>query len=294
MFTSNQDIHFSCTQCGKCCDKPPRVNFYEMLDLADKFIFQTAHHTMISHASTPLDKSLSLHYQIIGHTIMMPELEASLFYFIDFMPIQFISHKTCDQLKDNLCQIYGERPITCRLSPFSAFFDEQDQWKTINFFKEQAESKGWQCSFDKPSPLVYKNNDLYNPSQSALYHQEILNIRNITDKYIEYLSMQGEDKKNNHFKALFDAMQKNALVITDVIFILQAAIQYNLIDQSLAENFIKKQKKLLELELNKALELKNKDDLPTSRLYKRMLEDYNKVLNTKLFHQEINDNFSII
>ncbi|NCQ50349.1 YkgJ family cysteine cluster protein [archaeon] len=294
MFEKNQEIHFACTQCGKCCDKPPRVNFYEMLELADKFIFQTAHHTTISYADKPLEKKMCEHYQIIGHTIMMPELDASLFYFIDFIPISLISNKACPQLKDNLCQIYGERPATCRISPFSAYYDETEQWKTVNFFKKNTETHNWKCSFDEKEPIIYKNNDIYSHSHNAIYNQEITHIRNITDKYIEFLSTQGDLKKNNHFKALFDAMQKNALVITDVIFMLQVGLQNNLISDDLAIRFINKQIILIEKELNSAKTLKNKDDLQTSRLYKRILEDYKKVLSTNFFTQENKENFDII
>lgn len=293
MFSKEQEIRFGCTQCGKCCEKPPRVSFYEMLELADKFIFQTAHHTMISYAQNPLDKELSHHYQLIGHTIMMPELEASLFYFIDFMPIPLLSYKTCPQLKDNLCQIYGERPGSCKLSPFSAFYDSQDQWKTVNFFKENIKSKNWVCSFDEKEPVIFKNGDIYSPSLNALYHQEVMHIREITDKYVEFLSMQEGDRKTEHFKALFDAMQKNALVITDIIFMLQCALFFNLINTKVANEFILKQKNLIEKELAYATTVKNKDNLHTSRLYKRMIEDYNKVISTNYFTQS-SYNFDVV
>lgn len=293
MFTKDQEIRFSCTQCGKCCEKPPRVNFYEMLELADKFIFQTAHHTMISYAQNPLEKTLSHHYQLIGHTIMMPELDASLFYFIDFMPIPLLSYKACPQLKDNLCQIYGERPSSCRLTPFSAFYDSQDQWKTVNFFKERVTANNWDCSFEEKDTLIFKNNDIYSPSLNALYHQEVTHIREITDKYVEFLSMQQGDRKNQHFKALFDGLQKNALIITDVILMLQCALTFNLISAEMATNFILKQRSLIEKELQYATNLKDKANLPASRLYKRMVEDYTKIINSKFFEQE-SVNFDII
>jgi len=293
MFDKDQEIRFSCTQCGKCCEKPPRVNFYEMLDLADKFIFQTAHHTMISYAEKPLDKSLLEHYQIIGHTIMMPELEASLFYFVDFMPVPLVSYKMCSQLKDNACQIYGQRPNSCRLSPFSAFYDSQDQWKTVNFFNERVKANNWNCSFDEKAPIIFKNGDIYSPGLNAIYHQEVTHIREITDKYVEFLALQENNRKNEHFKALFDAMQKNALIITDVLFMLQGAIHFNLITPKIAKDFIIKQKELLEKEINYATSLKSKENLPTSRLYKRMIEDYTKVINTDLFKQIITNDFDI-
>lgn len=293
MFEKDQEIRFGCTQCGKCCEKPPRVNFFEMLELADKFIFQTAHHTMISYAEKPLDKALLDHYQIIGHTIMMPELEASLFYFIDFIPVPLVSYKSCPQLKDNLCQIYGQRPGSCKLNPISAFYDSQEQWKTVNFFKERADKYNWQCSFDEKDPIIFKNGDIYSPALNALYHQEVVNIREITDKYIEFLSVQEGDRKNDHFKALFNAMQKNALIITDVVFMLQAAIHFNLMSPDLARNFIIKQKNLIEKELAYATTLKNKDNLPSSRLYKKMIEDYKNIIDSPLFRQNYSEDFQL-
>lgn len=294
MFEKNQEIHFSCTQCGKCCEKSPNVSFYEMLELSDRFIFQTAHHTMISYAQKPLDKSLALHYQEIGHTIMMPELDSSLFYFIDFIPIELPSHKQCSQLKNNLCEIYGKRPNICRTNPISPFYDEEDQWKTINFFKEKTASKQWQCSFEQKDPIIYNDGKIQSHILNSLYNQQIINIREITDKYIEFLSLQGDERKTEHFKTLFNAMQKNALVITDVIFMLQAAIYFNIIGQDSANHFIQEQKNLIEKELLVAQELKNKENLQTSRLYKKIIIDYNKVIDTKLFNQPMQDDFGII
>lgn len=294
MFESNQDIHFACHQCGQCCTKSPEMSFYDMLELSEKFIFQTAHHTMISYAKNPLEKELVSHYQLIGHTIMMPELEASLFYFVNFIPVSLPSYGSCPQLKDNKCSIYGDRPATCKISPFSAFYDEQQQWKTINFFKKQVDAGKWNCSFDKKDPLIYSRNDLYIPGQSAIYHQEIINIREITDKYIEFLSLQGEGRKNTHFKALFDAMRKNALMISDVVFVIQMARYYNIISEDVAIRFFSNQLKCLQKELDYTVKIKNKDNLQTSRLYKRMIDDYEKLLKSDLFKDNYENEFGLI
>lgn len=291
MFTQKDTIHFSCTQCGKCCQKSPFMHFYDMLELADEFFFQTAHHAVISHASKPLEKELLAHYQALGHTIVMPEtgIEASLFYFIDFMPVSYPSYKTCTQLKDNLCSIYGKRPSSCRIAPLDAKFDDSQQWRTLNYYKKNTQEHDWQCKFDEAQPVVYKDEQIFQPSHNALYFQSVDSIRDVTDKYIEFLSISDKEYLNNHFKAVFKSLTTNSLMISDMIIPLQSARFHNIISEDLALNFIEKQIAFIDKEMLPALSFKRKEDLQTSRLYKRQKDDYHKALKNNLFKHTSED-----
>lgn len=289
MFKPNDTIHFSCKQCGKCCQKSPHMHFYDMLELSDEFIFQTAHHGVLSFSKTPLEKSLLEHYQILGHTIMMPELEASLFYFIDFIPISYPSYKTCPKLIENQCSIYGKRPSSCKLAPFDARFDDTQQWRALQYFKDNTEKNDWKCSFDESSPIVYKEEQIYQPAQNSLYFQSVDLIRDITDKYIEFLGLASKQHQDEHFKALFQSIRQQNLMITDMVVILQVARYYNLISEEYAVTFMNNQIQLIEKEMKPALALKRKEDLQTSRLYKKQKEYYEKAIKDNLFKHSQED-----
>lgn len=273
----NNIFHFNCTQCGKCCSKPPHVNFFEMLELSDKFIFQISHNTKISKADNPLPKSICQHYQTIAHTIMLPELDSSMFYFIDFIPIQLNSLNHCEQLDNKLCKIYGSRPNRCRLSPFSSKYDDTEQIKAITLFKESAIKNNWECSFNKEDNLLYKDNDFVLNYTSNLYYQEISNIRTITDKYIEYISANNEESKNNHFKNLFNSVKINKLMVTSVIIMLECALYYSLIDNYTFTNFIKNQISLLNTKLNYFNNNLIENDLEIKTIYENILKEYKNI-----------------
>lgn len=291
MFNQNDTIHFSCHQCGKCCSKSPFLHFYDMLELSDEFFFQTAHHAVISHANNPLSPDLLKHLQVLGHTIVMPEaeIESRLFYFIDFMPVSYPSYKNCSKLENNLCTIYGKRPSACRIAPLDAKFDDSQQWKTVNFYKQNVIAHDWQCSFSETDPIIYKNQQIYQPNHNNLYYQSVDSIRDITDKYIEFLGSADKEYLNNHFKAVFKSLTTESQMISDMITPLQSVRYYNIVSEDLVVNFVENQIKFIEKEMKPALSFKRKEDLQVSRLYKRQKEDYIKALKNNLFKHSFDD-----
>lgn len=299
MFNQNDTIHFSCTQCGKCCSKAPFVHFYDMLQLSEDFFFQTAHHAVLSNTKDPLEKELIDHLQVLGHTIVMPEehIESTLFYFIDFMPVAYPSYKSCPKLENNLCTIYGKRPSSCRLAPLDAKFDDTQQWRTLNFYKENVEKNDWKCDFSNDQPVVYKNQEIYQTHHNSLYFQSVDIIRDITDKYIEFLSISEnpQEKKHldAHFKAIFRSVIDNNLMISDMIIALQSARYHNIITEEMAVKFVQNQLSFIEKEMKPALSFKRKEDLPTSRLYKAQKEAYVKALKQNIFKYSA-ENFSFM
>lgn len=293
MFSQTDTIHFSCTQCGKCCVKSPNMHFYDMIELSEEFIFQTAHHVVISSSKKPLEKVLLDHYQALGHTIVLPEMEASLFYFIDFTTMSYPSYKMCSKLIDNKCSIYNIRPSTCRLAPLDYKFDDTQQWRTLQYFKNNVEKNDWKCSFDKKEPVLFSNEQIYNIGQNSLYFQSVDFIRNITDKYIEFLGVYDKKYQTEHFKRVFNSCMKNQMMISDMILPLQVAIYHNIISEEYAVKFIENQIKLIDKEFQAAKDNKRKEDLQYSRLYKKQKEDYVKALNNDIFN-EAHNSFSII
>jgi Fe-S-cluster containining protein len=293
MFKNDDVIHFSCEKCGKCCEKSPLVNFYDMFNLADEFVFQTAHHGFISYTNKEIDKDLTNFYSAIGHTIVLPEFEAVLFYFIDFMTIDYPSYKQCSKLKDNLCSIYDKRPNTCKIAPLSTSFNDNVQWKSLNFYKKNVEENEWKCNFNKTEPIIYQHQQIYQPGHNSIYFQTVDINRDFTDKYVNFIKSGGEKYFKNHFKAVVNTSMSNSQMITDLVIPLKIALNHKILDTETIMSFIEKQIKTIEKEIKSASFFKRKDDLKTTRLYKRQKDDYIKAIKEKLF--EVNDdNFKII
>lgn len=258
MFKENDIVHFACTQCGKCCVKTPNMSFEDIMQLSNHFIFQTTHNVEISYATNPLEKLQLEYYQMIGHTIMIPDLDASLFYHINFGVLPLQNSNQCDKLVDNKCSIYMDRPNACRLLPISNNFDEELQWKAVNFFAKK--ELGWDCDFSTAAPILLKDNQIYSQSYNSIYNIEMQNIRNYTDKYMSFIENFGAEKKNKHFLRLFNTVKVQQQLLTDVIFSLQVGIFYSIITIEDANLFMSNQIVLLKQALTNCLEKKDKSN----------------------------------
>lgn len=289
MFKENDVIHFSCTQCGKCCVRTPNMSFEDVMQLSSEFIFQTTHNVSISYANKPLEKIQLEYYQMIGHTIVMPDLDASLFYYVNFNVLPLESKTSCEKLVDNKCSIYMDRPNSCRLLPLSNNYDEELQWKAVNFFAKK--ELNWDCDFSNDAPVLIKNNYIYHTGYNSVYNIEMQNIRNYTDKYMNFIENFGEERKKKHFLRLFNTLKVNQILMTDMIFSLQVAIFYSIVEIKDANLFMKNQISLLKEKISICLENKDKKDLQVSRLYKKILEDYEKALFNNIFKNDVTHEF---
>lgn len=284
-----KSISFQCTECGKCCKHPPRMNFYEMLENGKNFIFQSVHNVKISSIYNLIEKNKAEHLQKFSHTIALPEYDLSLYYFIDFMPIILQTYESCPQLKNNLCSIYGSRPNRCRISPILFDSPENEQWKNIQWFSEKIKKEDWKCIISNEEKNIIIENNQINSQLFRIYENELLAIRDITDRYVYYISINNEEAKNEHFKNLFYMSKKNGLIVSDTIPFLQMANYYNIIDEKFGYLWIEQQVELIKNELNQSIHLKKKQNLQITRFYKKILEHYQKILNEKNIFQTQNN-----
>ncbi len=290
MFSATSKINFSCNSCGKCCSEAPIVNFYEMLELSNEFVFQMAHRTVLSTLKNPIDKFKAQHLEKIAHTIVVPEFDCTIFYYVDFLPILFENDKGCPKLENKLCNIYGKRPISCRLSPISPKFSESEQWFPINEFQKKVTTEKWECSFSEKDPIIFNDNKL--TQNLNLYNQSLYTIREITDKYIDFIVSQGDEAKNKHLISIFEATQKKSTIYHDIIQSLQMGIYHNIIMPNFAKNVVSNQILLLEQKME---ELSSK--YQTSKLQIEQINNlhlyYQKILDNNVLSQEQNE-FGVI
>lgn len=282
MFSEDQTIHFSCNKCGKCCTKSPDVNLYEIFNLAEDFVFQMNHNSAISYTKNPLDKKDTDYYKMISHSFVLPEIDAILYYYTNITTVEY-PNLSCSKLKDNLCSIHHKRPAACMLSPFNEKYEDTNQLKVINIYKENTDKKLWDCNFSDDAPIIYQNNEIYSNHQNSIYFQNIKNNRDFTDKYIEYLQNIGEDNLKVHIKNIMSGAINKSEIVSDMVVPLYVAYKNNMVSEEMIIDFIKKQIILIEESLKKSSIFKLKTNLKVSRLYKVQLESYNKALKNNLF-----------
>jgi hypothetical protein len=287
MFNEKDIINFACNKCGKCCVQTPNMTFIDMLELSKEFIFQTYHNVAISYADSGLDKKQIDYYKMIAHTIMIPEIEASMFYYVDFSVLPLQTSTTCEKLVNNECSIYINRPNSCKLLPINNKYDEGLQWKTINFFKKKSDEKEWACDFSTNATVLYKDGEIYNPTYKSLYNIEMENIRDFTDKYMLLIDMFGSEKKNSHMKRLFNCVKNSQSLVSDVVLSLQTAIFNSLISSEKAESFIEDQINLLKKNIEICIQNKDKNNLQVHRVYKKILSDYEDILSKRILQNDI-------
>ncbi len=273
-------IHFNCHQCGGCCSEAPKVNFYEMLEMQNDFIWQACHNIVISTLESPIDKIKAEQLQTLGHTIVVPEQDLSLFYYIDFQPIDLKNNNRCPKLsKDNTCSIYGRRPTRCRISPFNILDGEHSQFKNILIFQENTQKGLWRCSFNETDSSIYSIDGFKQSNHRSLFYQETHQIRDFTDKFIDFLELQDQNAKQNHFESLFDysVNKKFSTIFSDLDFIFHMSIYYNLINELSLNDFISRQINLIDYKL------KNIIDKDTNNQYKTLKEKYSYFLTNDYF-----------
>lgn len=294
MFKENDIVNFACTKCGGCCKKTPNMSLIDMLELSNEFIFQTAHNVAVSTTQNPLEKRQLEYYQMIAHSIMMPELEATMFYFVDFSVTPLQSSTNCEKLGENgECNIYLNRPNACKIFPLSNKFDDSLQWKSVNFFKNMVDKGEWKCDFSSSASVLLKDNEIYNPAYRSIYNIEMENIRDFTDKYMAFLELFGEEKKKNHLKGLFSCFQKKQQLQSSIIVSLHCAIFYSMITEEQAEEFLKNQIVLLKKQSQYCIDSKIKENVQISRLYKKLYSDYESFLEKEGFRNDFTEQFAL-
>ncbi len=275
----NDVVKFNCTKCGGCCSEAPKVNFYEMLELQSDFIWQSCHNVIVSTVDNPINKIKAEQLQIIGNTIVVPEEDLSLFYYIDFQPINLTVNNRCPKLSiENLCSIYGKRPTRCRLSPFNILENENSQIRNISIFKEKSDKGLWGCSFSENEQPLYSEFGFKQANHKSLFYQEINQIRDITDKYIDFLEIQDDKAKQKHFESLFEysVKEKFNTVFSDLEFIFHMVLYFNLVDSFSINEFISSQLKLIQ-------EVNSEIDKDKNNQYKILKEKYSYFLKNDYF-----------
>ena len=172
--SESSSSRFSCTQCGKCCNRSPEVELSEATALADTFVFRLMFRVywLPQQFITP---------QVAGNS---PLNSSSAFYERKRLLTAFAAHKAslkakrdrkgvastrylmisalaldtnsgeCGALHGTKCSIHKRRPLSCRSVPLH--YSRTSATADIDL-KAFVETEGYQCDTSQASPIILQN-----------------------------------------------------------------------------------------------------------------------------------------
>ncbi|MCC6924742.1 YkgJ family cysteine cluster protein [Novosphingobium sp.] len=177
--------HFACTQCGKCCNRPPEVELGEVAGLADQFVWQVLFRQYSlprsladyvtpgvarEQASAEFYESRKLLGAFAAHswngkTRIGDKLEERTFYLtISALPLDS-GTGACSALgADGRCSIYDSRPHSCRSVPLHY---SRAQPYAVADFDAFIRFETHHCDSSGSAPLLIENGQIVDPAVLA-------------------------------------------------------------------------------------------------------------------------------
>ncbi|HEX8937106.1 MAG TPA: YkgJ family cysteine cluster protein [Sphingomicrobium sp.] len=171
---------FSCTRCGKCCNRPPEVELSEAAALADSFVFRLmfrlywfprglADYLELNRAS---ENAAALFYQKkrLLSAFAAREYPAQLsrrgravehkkYLMISALALD-TRHRACSALNGSSCGIYERRPLACRSVPFHYSRADASAESDLKAF---VQTPGYACDTSEEAGLVLDKGRLVDP-----------------------------------------------------------------------------------------------------------------------------------
>ena len=175
-----RDRHFSCTMCGKCCNRSPEVELTETINLSSDFVFWLCFSTselplsikdwIRTHGRLDadqrdlaafiarrqlLDEQSSIRFT--GRSSSWSEAERVRKYVrISALTLDLQSGR-CSKLVNKQCGIYDRRPHTCRTVPVHYQLSDPELEPAFDKF---ASIESFECDTSQHSPMILKNGRL--------------------------------------------------------------------------------------------------------------------------------------
>lgn len=157
--------NFTCTSCGKCCNREPEVELSETLGLADNFVFhlmfrpyeldisvseyaknfearkltELERHEYFQRRKL-LEESAQIKYMAISNTFLKPR-KVKTYIYISAIALQ-IGKNSCSMHENGRCRIYAKRPYSCQTVPFHYSIVEAALQDSFDKF---VKSEGYMC-----------------------------------------------------------------------------------------------------------------------------------------------------
>ena len=164
-------LRFACTQCGKCCNRPPEVLLSEAAGLADVFVFRLMFRLYRlprllgdeDQRREPAAATAEEFYQqkrlLAAHAARKYATRlrrgSKVVDYTHYLMISALSLDTgrgaCGALRNNVCNIYERRPLACRTVPFHYSRTEAAAARDFNAF---IATPGYRCDTGGNAPVV--------------------------------------------------------------------------------------------------------------------------------------------
>lgn len=165
---------FSCTQCGKCCNRSPEVELSEAAALADTFVFRLMFRvywlpqqfiTPQGAGNSPLNSSSAFYERkrlltaFAAHKVLLKanrdrKSVASTRYLLMSALALDTNSGECGALHGTRCSIHERRPLSCRSAPLH--YSRTSATADIDL-RAFVETDGYQCDTSEASPINLQN-----------------------------------------------------------------------------------------------------------------------------------------
>jgi Fe-S-cluster containining protein len=161
--------HFACTQCGKCCNRPPEVELSEAAPLADVFVFRLMFRLYwlprsladyrhlrertsdaVFYQKKRLLSAFAAHRSSVRSRRNGKAVEHTKYLMISALALD-TNPDACSALNGNRCSIYDRRPLSCRSVPLHYSRAEALARKDLAAF---VETPGYECDTSDTAPIV--------------------------------------------------------------------------------------------------------------------------------------------
>lgn len=276
----NSRLNFTCTKCGSCCTKAPKLSMKEMLDLSDTFFIQLSHNVFLSYDKSPLSRQLEDHYSKFCKTFILPEKKCKLFYFVQPIAISHSSQK-CSALSDNLCSIFYKKPNHCALAPLDVLVPEE---RFSEYFAQTWQplisSSNYSCDISSNAQPLYENSEISSRMQQNLFYLSLEDIKACTDLFLDHYLLNDEELKS-HIHNCFLAASKNAwaIIYSSASEFLAALAVLDKISMQESLIFAQNQLSLIDKLISQSLEKKNPLDKEFTKLMRSEQKRVKQILS---------------
>jgi Fe-S-cluster containining protein len=280
--------HFSCTSCGKCCDRGPEMELGEATALADKFITRATFklHSLPLDARTPraavwwktqgsslpMRKALDEAHRHMAHFSVSDKIDRanqrSLHLTISALPFHLERGK-CPALSGEQCAIYEIRPLTCRTVPFHY---SRPQSTLTSYLDSLVGTPGYRCNTTRDAPQIFQSGSVVDSFlDTARKEAVILNRAERPWKEAIVAVLNSPDASKEGFPTYQDIVRNSDIGATTVSMRAAWIIarRMGILTQSRFDDVCEKQVRLLQAELGR-----RSTEPQQAGMFGDMLQDY--------------------
>lgn len=288
--------YFNCNKCGQCCNSGPALSFKEIFKYQHDFIIGlrfSAQQKPSDNMVLTNDKSLTKleaqewedHLKGITPTLTADGKQYHLQIYPFVAGYSIVDGNSCEQLAhDNSCKIHEHRPLMCRAVPFDIIMPESLQEFCLESFKNYG------CVSDSNESinsleLIYKEKTISTNEYSFSFKAKLEAWKgDLNTTALIATLMHKKSPYMPDIDTILDVAENGGWFETDVSPVLMTSLSQGLQKENDTVDFINAQTALIEQEVYKALQRKDKRERERTNTLRGYLRTY-KALSEKIKQQ---------